>query len=141
MPTTNPSPHPLPDAATPAGRRYVLPCTPLHQGGLYEYVVLTVEQARAWLAVPPYQIAMPHPAWLALLALVIEPYAGTPLARCKTLRPRTPYPALGYADEALVFVVEGTDVPGYVWSLDDAARDKAVLERETYTFGVLRRLA
>ena len=36
---------------TTQGNRYLLPCHLLHHGGLYEYVLLDVEQARRWLLV------------------------------------------------------------------------------------------
>ena len=45
---------------TPQGQRYLLPCHLLHHGGLWEYVLVSVEQARRWLLAGPCQSFVSH---------------------------------------------------------------------------------
>ena len=137
-PETHASWHPLwdrdetPPYPHPDGQRYLLPTTLLHHGGLYEYVLIDVQQARHWLLAGPCRSYLTHP----MLYEVFEFLMGfaTP---CPT---RGPLPPLGYHDDALCFLVEGyATLPDL--KRGDSRRVRAMVDEECYSLGLLRRLS
>lgn len=119
--------------ATPLGQRYLLPCHYLAHGGLYEYVLIDVAQARAWLLQPgPTVSYVTHPMLREALELVIGFLTPPPQ--------RGPLPALGYHDDALVFQVEGYETLPDL-KRGDSRQVRQLVEDEHFTLGLLRRLA
>jgi hypothetical protein len=120
------------DSPNPLGRRYLLPCTFLEYGGLYEYVLVDLPQARQWLLAGPVQGHISHPflfqALLHLIGFMIPPPQ------------RGPLPSLGYHDEALVFQLEGYETLPDLRRGDSQAIRRLV-EEDRFTMGLLRRLA
>lgn len=121
-----------PPYATVPGERYVLPTTLLHHGGLYEYCLVDVEQARRWLLAGPSRSWLTHPmlheAFERLMGFLTPPPCHGAL------------PQLGYHDDALVFIVEGYE------TLPDLRRGnsrlvQALVDEERFSLGLLRRLA
>lgn len=116
----------------PPGERYLLPCPLFSVGGLYEYVLVDVEQARRWLLAGPCRSWLTHP----LLRRALERLVGlvTPWP-C-----REPWPVIGYHDDCLLFQVEGYEtLPQQLRG--SSARITRMLEEERWTLGLLRRLA
>lgn len=116
----------------PHGQRYVLPCHLLHHGGLYEYVLIDVAQARHWLLAGPCTSYLTHPflhaAFETIIGFLTPP--GT----------KKPLPALGYHDDALIFVVDGYEtLPDH--RRGDSRKVRQLVEEQRYTIGLLRRLA
>lgn len=133
MPTT--SPRHVPSSSlyeVPHGSRYVLPTTLLHHGGLYEYVLIDVDQARRWLLAGPAVSFLTHPflheAFERLIGCVTPPPAKGRL------------PVLGYHDDALVFMVESYETLPDLKRGDSHAITRLV-EEEHFTLGLFRRLA
>lgn len=123
-------PGPTPYAAG-KGERYVLPTTLLHHGGLYEYVLIDLAQARRWLEAGPWRSWLTHPmlheAFERLFGALPPPAKG-------------PLPQLGYHDDALCFLVEGYETLPDLRRGDSHAITRLV-EKERFTLGLLRRLA
>ena len=122
----------MPDTDAARGNRYILPCHLLHYGGLYEYVLIDVQQARLWLLAGPAISYLTHPfmhaAFEYLMGLLTPP--GT----------KKPLPALGYHDDALVFQLEGYETLPDL-KRGDSRQVKQLVEEERYTLGLLRRLS
>ena len=116
----------------PQGRRYLLPCTYLDYGGLYEYVLVDVPKARQWLLAGPVQGHISHPMLFHALLKIIGFMLPPPQ--------RGPLPALGYQDDALCFIVEGYETLPDLRRGDSKAIRRLV-EEERFTLGLLRRLA
>lgn len=116
----------------PHGNRYVLPCHLLHYGGLYEYVLIDVAQARHWLLAGPAQSFLSHP----FLHRAFEDLMGflTPPPQ------RGRLPVLSYADDALIFVVEQYETLPDL-KRGDSRRVRQLIEEGHYAIGLLRRLA
>ena len=127
MPQETPSPY-----ALAAGKRYLLPTTLLHHGGLYEYVLIDVEQARRWLLAGPAQSWLTHPflhrAFEDLIGFLTPPPC------------RGRLPVLDYHDDALVFSLEGYETLPDL-KRGDSRRVRQLVGAEQYTLGLLRRLA
>ena len=117
---------------SPHGRRYVLPCHLLFYGGLYEYVLVDVDQARHWLLAGPCQSFLTHPFLHEAFERVIGSLTPPP--------ERGPLPALGYHDDALVFQLEGYETLPDL-KRGDSRQVRALVEEQRYTIGLLRRLA
>ena len=114
------------------GTRYLLPCTLLGMGGLYEYVLIDAVGARRWLEAGPVTSYLTHP----LLRLALDRVVGveTPTPR------RGPWPVIGYQDDALCFVVERYEtLPQQLAGCSTLLRQ--LLEEERFSLGLLRRLA
>jgi hypothetical protein len=129
--TSVPAPKPSPYAVA-AGKRYLLPTTLLHHGGLYEYVLVDVEQARRWLLAGPCTSFLGHPFLHEALERVIGFVTPPPQ--------RGPLPVLDYHDDALCFVVEGYETLPDL-KRGDSRRVRELVDAEHYTLGLLRRLA
>ena len=130
-PETVVRPSPSPSAAA-HGIRYLLPCTMLGDGGLWEYVLIDPVQARRWLEAGPCVSYVTHP----LLRLALERVLGveTPLPV------RGPWPPLGYEDDALIWSVEHYEtLPQQLAGC--SRRLRQLLDEERYTLGLLRKLA
>ena len=127
MPDTDPARYPHQH-----GTRYVLPCHLLSYGGLYEYVLIDVAQARHWLLAGPAQSFLTHP----FLHRAFEDLMGflTPPPQ------RGRLPALGYHDDALVFQLEGYETLPDL-KRGDSRKVRQVVEAGHFTLGLLRRLA
>lgn len=127
IPEGGPAPYPHPD-----GQRFLLPCHYLFYGGMYEYVAIDVAQARRWLLSGPYLSWLSHPflheAFDRLMGFV------TPPAQRRRL------PALGYHDDALVFVACGFEMLPDL-KHGDSRTMKQIVEEHRYTLGLLRRLS
>ena len=127
MPGDHPARYP-----TPHGQRFLLPTTLLHHGGLYEYVLIDLAQARFWLLAGPCVSFLTHPflhaAFEQLIGFLTPPGAKGPL------------PSLGYHDDALVFQLEGYETLPDL-KRGDSRKVRELVEREQYTIGLLRRLA
>ena len=127
LPYVQTTPYPF-----PPGRRYLLPCHLLCYGGLYEYVLIDVAQGRNWLLAGPCVSFLTHPflhaAFERLMGFLTPPGAKKPL------------PALGYHDDALVFLVEGYETLPSL-ARGDSRKVKQIVEDGHYTLGLLRRLA
>ena len=133
--TTNQRPETSDDPARyphPQGTRYILPCHLLHYGGLYEYLLIDVAQARLWLLAGPATSYLTHPflhaAFEGLIGFLTPPGVKKPL------------PALGYHDDALCFIVEGYETLPDL-KRGDSRTVRQLVEEERYTFGLLRRLS
>ena len=122
---TQPYPH-------PDGQRYLLPTTLLHHGGLYEYVLIDVQQARHWLLAGPCVSFLTHPFLHAefeqLIGFLTPPGAKGPI------------PALGYNDDALVFQLAGYETLPDL-KRGDSRRVRELVDAECYSLGLLRRLS
>ena len=127
MPQDKPSPY-----AVAAGNRYLLPCHLLSRGGLYEYVLIDVAQARRWIMSGPLVSYLTHP----FLHEAFERLMGffTPPAE------RGPLPALSYNDDALVFQLQGYETLPDL-KRGDSRRVRELVEAEKFSLGLLRRLA
>jgi hypothetical protein len=113
------------------GTRYVLPCHLLGHGGLYEYCLIETEQARRWLTSDVYVSCVTHP----FVAAALQELTGVVLPPAQ----RT-LPLLGYADDALIFQVEGYETLERQLT-GHSARIARLVEKGAYSFGLLRRLA
>ena len=137
-PETHASWHPLWDRDEtapyphPHGRRYLMPCSFLFYGGLYEYCLVDLAQARTWLLAGPAQSFLSHP----LLHEAFERLMGffTPRAQ------RGPLPALSYHDDCLCFVVEHYETLPDL-KRGDSQQITRLIDEQRYTLGLLRRLA
>lgn len=113
------------------GRRYLLPCTYLDYGGLYEYVLIDVPQARQWLLAGPVQGFISHPllfnALLKLIGFMLPPPE------------RGPLPSLSCHDDALCFVVAQYETLALL-SKGNSRQIQRLVEEHRYTLGLLRRL-
>lgn len=122
---------PSPYASGP-GAHYLLPCPILGLGGLYEWCLVSVEQARRWVTSAPYVNYLTHPflrqACEALLdvSLVVPTWGSLP--------------TMGYHDDVLVFSVAGYDVPWALWR-GDLKQVRQALDEGAWTLGFLKRLA
>ena len=127
MPDDPPAPYP-----SPLGQRYLLPCHLLHHGGLYEYVLIDVHQARRWVMSGPLMSFLTHP----FLHQAFEDVMGflTPPPQ------RGPLPVLGYHDDALCFLVEGFETLPDL-RRGDSRKVRQLVAAERWTLGLLRRLA
>lgn len=127
LPYVQTTPYPV-----PPGRRYLLPCHLLHHGGLYEYVLIDVAQARHWLLSGPCVSFLTHPflhaAFEALMGFLTPP--GT----------KNPLPALSYQDDALCFIVDGYETLPDL-KRGDSTKVRQLVDEGHYTCGLLRRLA
>lgn len=116
----------------PHGTRYILPCHLLHYGGLYEYVLVDVAQARFWLLAGPCVNYLTHPflhaAFEDLMGFLTPP--GT----------KKPLPALGYHDDALVFQLEGYEMLPDL-KRGDSRQVRQLVDDGHFTLGLLRRLS
>lgn len=135
MPPSSPRPHLTPSpqpSVQPHGTRYLLPCTVLGLGGLYEWCLVDVALARRWVTSGPYLNHISHPFLQEACETLLE----------VQLRPpeRGMMPALGYHDDALVFSVAGYEAPWALWR-GDRAQVQAAFALDLVTLGVLRRLA
>jgi hypothetical protein len=99
-------------------------------GGLYEYVLIDTPQATRWLAAGVYVSCVTHP----FLAGAIEELTGRVLPP-----PQRRLPLLGYADDALIFQVEGYETLERQIT-GDIRRIRVLVDEERFTFGLLRRL-
>ena len=127
MPDDPPAPYP-----SPLGQRYLLPCHLLHHGGIYEYVLIDVEQARRWLLAGPSRSWLTHP----FLHQAFEDVMGfyTPPAE------KGPLPVLGYHDDALVFQLDGYETLPDL-KRGDSRQVRQLVDEQRWTMGLLRRLA
>lgn len=114
------------------GRRYLLPCTFLDYGGLYEYVCIDIPQAREWLLAGPCQGHISHPMLFEALLRLIGFMLPPPV--------RGPLPSLTPYDDALCFVVEGYETLAWQ-SRGDSRHIARLVEECRYSLGLLRRLA
>lgn len=114
------------------GQRYLLPCTLLHHGGRYEYVLIDVAQARQWLLAGPCVSYLTHPMLHAAFQCLVG-FATPPPQR-------GPLPQLGYHDDALCFIVQGYETLPDL-RRGDSRRVQALVEGDLWTMGLLRRLA
>lgn len=114
------------------GQRYLLPCHLLHHGGLYEYVLIDVAQARRWMLAGPCRSFLSHP----MLAAAFERLMGflTPPPQKGRL------PVLDYHDDAMIFVVEGYETLPDL-RRGDSHKVRELVDRDQYTIGLLKRLA
>lgn len=126
-PATLPAP-----AGPPPGCRYLLPTTLLSHGGIYEYVLIDVAQARQWLLAGPCQSFVTHPMLHAALQTII--------GFCLPPRRYGPLPHLGSHDDALCFVVAGYETLPDL-RRGDSRQVQALVEGDLWTLGLLRRLA
>lgn len=111
--------------------RYLLPCTHLGAGGLWEYVLVDLAQARDWIRCGRVQHFLTHPLHLEVCEHLLETFLGLPR--------KGPLPTLGFHDDALVCAVEGLDAARLL-TLTPAGQLAAVLAEERYSFGCLKRL-
>jgi hypothetical protein len=108
----------------------------LHHGGIYEYVLTTACQARAWIKAGPYVSHVSHPEWAWMLEQILSPRHGFPIPHARS---GSPLPQIDYADDCLVFVPDGGEVPAQRWDRD-RTHSAWLVATERYSLAMFKRL-